>query len=116
MKFQFKTSATMKPYNCKRWWIDSGIVREITVEADDMEKALGRYREIVSDDYGIRISKNAMDTKEPMYRDTAAGESLQVGYVITGKTDFNDDYRGWVAQYIDLWVSVSVVMNPFEGV
>lgn len=34
MIYQFKTTATMKPYNNKKWWIDDGIIREITVNAD----------------------------------------------------------------------------------
>lgn len=29
----FKTMATMKEYNNKSWWIDSGIVRDIHIAA-----------------------------------------------------------------------------------
>ena len=32
MLYQFKTTATMKPYNNEKWWIDSGIIRDITHE------------------------------------------------------------------------------------
>ena len=113
MTFQFKTSATMKPHNRKKWWIDSGIVREITVEAENIQKALEQYREAVHD-YYIDISKSGLKNKTPMYRDSANGEPQQCGYVITAKTEFNNDYQGWVTQYIDLWVSVAVVINPFE--
>lgn len=116
MKFQFKTSATMKPYNNKKWWIDSGIIREITIEAENIQKALEQYRETVHDKYYIDISKNALKTKAAMYRDNANGEPQQCGHVITAKTDFDNDRRGWVTQYIDLWVTVAVVVNPFEGV
>lgn len=28
MTFIFKTTTTMKEYNARKWWIDSGIVRE----------------------------------------------------------------------------------------
>ena len=112
----FKTTATMKDYNRRKWWIDSGIIREITVEAETLQKALEQYRETVHDKYYIDISKNALKTKAAMYRDNANGEPQQCGYVITAKTDFDNDRRGWVTQYIDLWVSVSVVLNPFEGV
>ena len=45
----FKTTATMKGYNSKKWWIDSGIVREIKVEAENVKQALKKYREIVMD-------------------------------------------------------------------
>ena len=116
MKFQFKTSTTMKPYNNKNWWIDSGIVREIVADADNLQDAIEQYREAVSDKYGITISNNALKNKEPMYRDNRDSEPIQCGYVITASTEFNNDYRGWVTQYIDLWVTVSVVSNPFVEV
>ena len=114
--YQFETSATMKPYNYKSWWIDSGIIRKITVDAPDLKKALDEYREIVKDKYYIEISKSAIKNRQPMYRDTASGDALQVGYVITAATDFDSDGRGWVTQYIDLWVTVNEIVNPFEEI
>lgn len=85
----FKTTATMKPHNNKKWWIDSGIVREIHITAE-----------------------NAIKNKSEMYIDTATGESKQVGYVITGKTDFEDrDNYKWSTQYIDLWVTILTVTD-----
>lgn len=116
MKFQFKTSATMKPYNNKKWWIDSGIIREITIEAESIQNAFEQYQETVHDKYYVDISKNALKTKTAMYKDGANGEPQQCGYVITAKTDFDNEHREWVTQYIDLWVAVSVVLNPFERV
>ena len=46
-----------------------------------------------------------------MYIDTPDGEK-QIGFVITGKTDFEDreNYK-WSAQYIDLWVTVLTVID-----
>lgn len=35
-----------------------------------------------------------------------ANNALQVGYVITGKTEFQKDSGEWVTQYIDLWVEI----------
>ena len=116
MKYQFETSASMKEYNNKNWWIDSGIVRKITVDADSIGDALEKYRDIVQNQYYINISKSALKNKSPMYRDTADGGAMQCGYVITGSTDFNDDNRAWVKQYIDLWVTVHIIVNPFTGV
>lgn len=116
MTFLFKTSATMKPYNNKKWWIDSGIVRPVTVDAETMEEAIKEYRTIVQDDYYITISENALKNKEPIYRDDKEGNARQVGYIFTGQTDFDNDGRGWVKQFIDLWVSIAIITNPFEGV
>ena len=116
MIFQIKTTATMKPHNNKKWWIDSGIIREITVDAESIQKALEQYRDRARDSYGVDISKNAIINKKPMFRDDENGFSQQCGYVITAKTNFNNDYKGWVTHYIDLWVNVAVIVNPFGEV
>lgn len=73
MLYQFKTAATMKPYNNKKWWIDSGIIREVTTEAATMGEALKKYQEAVKEQYYIDISDNAIKNKCPMYRDTNSG-------------------------------------------
>ena len=46
-----------------------------------------------------------------MYVDTQDGVK-QVGYVITGKTYFEniDNYK-WSKQYIDLWVTILTVVD-----
>ena len=115
MKYLFNTFATMKTYNHKKWWIDSDIVREITTEADSLPAAIEQYAEIVKSNYYIDISKNALKCKQPMYIDSKTSKPKQAGYVITGKTDFQDDFGKWTEQYIDLWVNISIVSNPFEG-
>ena len=117
-RYIFKTTATMKEYNSKKWWIDSGIVREIKVEAENVKQALKKYREIVMDRDYIEISENALRCKNPMYIDTPTEGAKQVGYVITGKTEFEDreNYR-WSTQYIDLWVTIiTVIDTEFEEV
>lgn len=114
----FKTTATMKEYNHRKWWIDSDIVPEMKITAENMKTALAEYRQRVEDQHYIGISNNAMRYKKPMYVDRADGELLQVGYVITAKTDLEDrdNYR-YTNQYIDLWVTVYAVTVPnFEGV
>lgn len=115
MKYQFKTVTTMKEYNSKKWWIDSNIVREIIIDADNMKNALKQYRDIVKNKFYIDISDNALRNKNPMYIDNADGSAKQVGYVITGKTDFEDrDNYKWSTQYINLWITVYVLQNAFE--
>lgn len=111
MTFIFKTTTTMKEYNARKWWIDSGIVREIQITADNLPAALEQYREIVEEKHYISISAHAIKNRNPMYIDTPDG-SKQIGFVITGKTDFEDreNYK-WSAQYIDLWVTVLTVIN-----
>ena len=93
MLYQFKTTATMKEYNRRKWWIDSGIIREITTEAATMGEALQQYREAVKDKYYIDISDNAIKNKNAMYQDTTNGEAVQVGFIITASIEFDNDRR-----------------------
>lgn len=36
----FQTSATMKPYNNKKWWIDSNFIRDKSIKAENLAAAL----------------------------------------------------------------------------
>lgn len=111
--YRFETTTTMKPYNCKKWRIASDMVRSIEVQADSVTEALNLWRNIVQERDYIEISCNAIRNKQPMYRDYKDGRTKQVGYVITGKTDFDKgDYTGYCSQYIELWVHISVVTVP----
>lgn len=59
----------------------------------------------------VNISRNAIKHKSEMFVDTDNG-AKQVGYVITGKTEFDKgDYTGYSTQYIDLWVTILTVVN-----
>lgn len=114
MTYLFKTCATMKPYNNKNWWINSDIIGNLYIDAENVENALTQYQETVREKFYITISNNALKTKNPMYIDTPNGEPKQVGYVITALSDFQDDKRyKWVQQYIDLWVEISIIQDAF---
>ena len=88
MNYIFKTTATMKEYNNKKWYIDGGIVSDMRINADSVENALEIYRERVEEKHYITISKNAIKNKSEMFVDLSNGGVKQVGYVITGKTEF----------------------------
>lgn len=112
MNYIFKTMATMKEYNNKKWYIDGGIVSDMRINADSVENALEIYRERVEEKHCIIISKNAIKNKSEMFADLSNGSVKQVGYVITGKTEFDrGDYSGYSTQYIDLWVTVLTVVD-----
>lgn len=98
----------MKEYNKKKWWIDSDYVREMRIEADNVLSAVKKYRENVEENYYIGISDNAIKTKEPMYIDVE-NEPVQCGYIITAYTYFDNN----VKQFIDLWVEINTLNNPF---
>ena len=109
-KYLFKTTATMKEYNNKKWWIDSNIIRDKYINAENINEALEKYKNLVEEKEYIIISNNAIKNKNPMYIDTPDGETKQVGYVITAKTDFEDrDNYKWSTQYIDLWVTILTI-------
>ena len=107
----FKTMATMKEYNRRKWWINGDVVTEKWITAESLKAALDQFAEMVEEKHYITISRNALSNKSPMYIDGAAGEPVQVGFVITGKTDFQDDFGRWSGQYIDLWVEVLAVSH-----
>lgn len=112
MNYIFKTTATMKEYNNKKWYIDGGIVSDMRIDADSVENALEIYRERVKEKHFINISKNAIKNKSEMFADLSNGSVKQVGYVITGKTEFDrGDYSGYSTQYIDLWVTILTVVD-----
>lgn len=110
-KYIFKTTATMKPYNAKNWWIAPDIITEKYLVAENVNEALEKYRKEVFEKNYVSISDNALKSKEPMYIDTITGEPKQCGYVITGKYDFEDDCGKWVEKYIDLWVDILTVVD-----
>ena len=102
----------MKEYNNKKWYIDGGIVSDMRINADSVENALEIYRERVKEKYYISISKNAIKNKSEMFADLSNGSIKQVGYVITGKTEFDrGDYSGYSTQYINLWVTILTVVD-----
>lgn len=110
-----KTTATMKEYNRRKWWIDSNIVAEKHIAAETLAEAIKKYRQTVENSHGITISNNAIKYKSPMYIETANGNIKQVGYVITGKAGFQNDFGQWTNQYIDLWLTVlTVIDTEFE--
>lgn len=111
MNYIFKTNATMKDYNCTKWFIDSDILSEMRINADSVDRALSVYRSR-AEERGVSISQNAIKSKSAMFVDMPDGSAKQVGYVITGKTEFaKGDYTGWSTQYIDLWVTILTVVE-----
>lgn len=73
MNYIFKTTATMKEYNNKKWYIDGGIVSDMRINADSVENALEIYRERVEEKHCIIISKNAIKNKSEMFVDLSNG-------------------------------------------
>lgn len=78
MNYIFKTTATMKEYNNKKWYIDGGIVSDMRIDADSVENALEIYRERVEEKHYINISKNAIKNKSEMFVDLSDGGAKRV--------------------------------------
>ena len=109
--FIFRTTTTVKAYNDEKWWINGDVVTDKYITAENVTTALEQYRAEVENEHYITISNNALKNKSPMYVDTVNGDPKQVGFVITGKTEFEDDNHKWTAQYIDLWVEIITVID-----
>ena len=107
-KYMFRTTATMKPYNSRQWYITPDIIKTKYIDAESLAEALNEYAWSVSSHDYIDISANAIRTRQPMYIDMPEGPK-QVGYVITGKTEMQRDDGTWTTQYIDLWISVDII-------
>ena len=110
-QFIFRTNATMKPHNNKNWWISSDVVTEKRITAENVNAAVKEWAAQVEEKHYITVSPNAIKNKSPMYIDSSDGEAKQIGFVITGKTDFQRDNGQWSAQYIDLWVEILTVTD-----
>ena len=113
MIYSFKTSATLKEKDRKKWWLDDDLVKPIELDASNISEALEKYQEIVNDRTDVQISKNAIQKKENMYMDIKpGGPSKQIGYVITGSTCFERENGGFVNKFIDLWIEIRVISYP----
>lgn len=55
--YRFETTATMKPHNNKKWWIDPDIVRPVEIRAETVREAMMIFRECVETRDYITISK-----------------------------------------------------------
>ena len=108
----FDTTATMKEHDAKSWWIDRNIIRTKYIKAGSIKEALQEYATLAEKNDYISISPNAIKNKSAMYIDGKDGASKQIGYVITGKTSFDNDRGRWIDKYIDLWIEISVVDTP----
>lgn len=112
MRFIFKTQATMKESLQNKYWISSDIIPEMEISSDTLKNALKEYQRICTENHYVTISDNAIKTKRGMYTDTKDGNVKQIGYVITGKTLFEDrDNFKSTNQYIDLWVEIITVVD-----
>lgn len=113
-RYRLDTTATLKERDHGRWWIDKNIVKPVVVTASSITDALKQYRDVVNKQYYVSISDNALKAKRGMYIDLAGGGSDQIGYVITGATDFDTDNGKCVKRYVDLWISIVEEVNPFD--
>ena len=107
--YMFRTTATMKEYNRRQWYIDPDIIRTKYITADSMREALAEYADSARENDYITISANALRSKSAMYVDTKEGTPHQVGYVITASSEMQRDDGTWANQYINLWVTVDII-------
>ena len=111
--YLFKTAATVKEADQDNYWVDRDFIGKVEVKAENLTDALADYVNIINKEYDVKVSKTAIDRKNAMFVDRLNGETVQIGYVITGGYDFElADGHKWVKKYIDLWVDVREVSIP----
>ncbi|MCW6094569.1 hypothetical protein LAV60_15465 [Clostridium sporogenes] len=108
-KYLFTTVTTMKD---EKYWIDDKLIRNVYIQSENVEKALINYVENHCGENYVTITKNALKNKKPMYRGTT-DKSVQVGYVITASTEVENAEHKWVKKYLELWVEIEEINNPF---
>ena len=111
--YLFKTAATVKEMDQGKYWLDRDFIGNVEVRAENLTEALASYADIVKKEYYVEVSKTAIKRKNGMFVDRLNGETVQVGYVLTGRYDCElaDGYK-WVKKYIDLWVKIHEVSTP----
>lgn len=110
--YLFKTNTYVKPMDSGKWWIDNDLIPDMYIKAENLNKALKEYQQKI-DNHGVTISDHAIKNKTPMFIDDSAGNPVQIGYIIVGKTIFPDDKGKWIDKYIDLWIEIQEIYNPF---
>ncbi|GAA0082917.1 hypothetical protein [Clostridium sp. CTA-6] len=109
--YLFTTVTTIKD---DKYWIDEDFIKKAYIQSENIEKALINYVENHCKECYIDITKNALKNKKPMYRDID-NKSVQVGYVITASTELENSERKWVKKYIELWIEIEEIKNPFNN-
>ena len=114
--YLFKTAATVKEMDQGKYWLNGDFIGNVEVRAENLTDALASYADIVEKEYYVEVSKTAIKRKKGMFVDRLNGETVQVGYVITGRYYFElaDGYK-WVKKYIDLWIDVKELSIPDFG-
>ena len=110
-KYMFKTSIRPKEYCAGKIWCEDP--RDVIIDAENLEKALILFQDLINRETHITISDNALKHKDNMYYESTEGD-YQSGYVITASTDiFDENVRKWKKYYLNAWCSIRLLINPF---
>lgn len=114
--YLFRTTATVKENDQGKYGLDGDFIGNIEVRAENLPAALVKYADTVKDRYYVEVSKTAIQRKSGMFVNRNIGETVQTGYVINGKCDFEHaDGHKWVKKNIDLWVEIKEISIPDFG-
>lgn len=108
--YLFSTQVTE---NSSDFWIDSKIVSNFKVDANDINEAKHKFFDFVYSSSYITISKTQQKKANKIYVDTKEGETKQIGWVFIGSTEI-DFGNQWRKRFVSLWVSVNELVNTFN--
>lgn len=80
------------------------------IQAENLKEACQAFREVLSRNWCIDLTKNGIKTAEGMYRDTDEGPE-QVGLVFKARTEIEFDYA-YKRRNIQVWASIREEFIP----
>lgn len=102
-QFNIKSQCITKGY-----WDQTMDNEKIELSSLNLEGAINELVEILKNDYGYEITKNALKHKNPIYRDMKEG-TKQVGFIIIGHTIAeNTKLNKWSKIVSELWIDIKV--------
>lgn len=93
------------------WWCTIQKESEC-VNADTLKDAIDLFVEVMSDKWGVDISKTAKRKPQKMYRESANGD-YQCGLVFKGSKEVDFDTK-WVKKYANVWCEITTLSYPKE--
>ena len=110
--FLFKPSTIVKGKAAKKWWIDNDIIPITEIKAENLPQAMKSFKEHAEKNC-VNFSQHAMEHKAAMYVDDENGNPKQIGYVLTGSTDFYDERDRAHKGYVEVWTTIKEVRSAF---
>jgi hypothetical protein len=111
-RYLFNSKTILKEKDRYKWWLDDDIIKQIEITAEDVHQALELFIKEQNENGYVSFSKSAIKNKGNIYIDTD-NKPIQVGYVLIGKTAFQEDKKGgYIDKYIEVCIEIQEISTP----